>query len=216
MNENYALYVERGQALLAQKAAQEEAATKAAEQRRAERNRSQWHAHLKPVFDTVPADLHSFIRFNDATEPTYWNGYDHIHRSAEFDYVPLVPIKIEVDRMKPTYSVARAHRIDHGENGDRYIVYEYRGAYDNIFEAIAAAHATGGHNATMELKLDEPELSPAPAPEPKTPLTLARSLLHSGDRDEAHAWLLLSIAESLNAISSILDGTIYIKDVYKY
>lgn len=209
MNENYNLYVQRGKDLLAEKAA----AKAEQEKERRAANRQEWLEYLQPILDSIPPDLHEFVTFDDSDGP-YADGEAGC---ATLGYVPCVPIWLRRISGEVRYSVGKVKGIDYTSAGVPHLQYT-RLYYATIFEAIAGANAIGGNNGEWEGKLiDAAPAQPATAaPTVTNPLSEARLAIHDGCPEVANAWLLLSIAESLNAISTILDGTICIKDVDKY
>lgn len=201
MNENYDTYVALGHARLADRRRAEAAEAEVKERTRREKNRQKWLAHLQQVFDTIPSDLHAYISFNDAVAPCR-NYYDTPEYYAYFTYVPFVPIRISTDRGGGDieYAIGKAKRDD----DHRYVEYTYDGIYLDILEAIAMADALREHNAEVEAHLDD-EAEPAPPATPaKTSLQQAYLAAGNDMLTDAQLFALLSIAESLEAISYTL------------
>lgn len=213
MNENYALYVEHGRVRLEARRRAEEEEAAAAEQERRTQNREQWLAHLQMVYDSIPGDLHEFVSFDDATPPASYECGDRRVRHADFTYVPCVPIRILTNHRgeNVTYEVGEAMPIlDNSAIG-----YMYNDEYTDIFEAIAAASAMIEQNIATEARLDAPALdTPAPdEPKKMTPLQNAHWYAGYSQPDDARLWALLSIAESLEKISRIMDdGVLSVHD----
>lgn len=187
-------YVQRGNELLAEKAAQDKANKEAYEQERRERNRQEWLEYLQPVFDSIPSDLHEFVKFDDNICPFE----DDEPQDASLDFVPCVPILVCVYRGETKYSVGKVREIACSyEDGVTvpYLRYGYT-CHDNAFAAIAAADALGVHNVEWENQLDDPQPAP-PATSPLSALEEARLAIHDGEPVVASAWALIVIAEHL-------------------
>jgi hypothetical protein len=222
MNENYERYVEMGRKVLEERLAAERAAAVAALAERRERNREKWLAHLKPLFDSVPADLHPFFRFDDLREPTYWNGYDLRSHFCSLEYVPFVPIRVEVpvNGGQIDYAVGQAESIESDECDGLYIKYSYHYAYTDIFEAMAMADAVKLHNAGMVARLEDEEsvkpVGPVVGPAPLSYLRKAVAAFADDRAGDAKLFALFSIAESLEGVAHSLDNTLSVRNVDSY